>query len=118
MKTAILILSLAFLSACGRPSLSCSDEEVKALVVDIAANEAAKAFFTDRDDILNYLSFSVESIRDQGRDNDTGACYCAATVEFIPKENSNLVPTSHEITYTVEHIVDQPGEFMVTVEGL
>lgn len=101
----MIILSI-MVYACGKKAPACSDEEVKALVIQIAKENLEAVG-------LAGLNFELTAIRTRDVDTKTGRCLCAADLAMTGYGKQ----TSIAIEYTSE-LTDSGDEFYVTVDGL
>lgn len=111
-KTFLLavLLCLLILNGCGKKAPGCSDDETKALVIQIAQEELSNGLGKE---LAGKLSLRVEAIRTKEVNEKTGTCYCAADLVLTGPNGSSKLP----IEYTSE-LTDKGDEFYVTVDGL
>lgn len=132
-----LFMFLLTITACGQSSsISCSNDEVKTVVADIAfeayikavrtrqasyllipqAPGEAEAYRLAAEEVVKLRDVvTVENIRTESRDKDTGKCLCAATLG-LPAADGSF--TTLDITYDVEVLEDKPDDLYITVYGL
>ena len=102
----LTVLSVA-LTGCTQYAPECGDEETTNLVKQIADREMTNQ--------LGLFTYTVNAIRTQSTNKETGAHTCAAQLGITATTNG--VTNELPITYTVE-VADNGEEFYVNVFGL
>ena len=111
-----LVLIAFTLISCSKSAPTCSSDEAKNLVVEIVKK---RPFVVGFKTTMTKLDISLEAIRTQRYDKDTGQYYCAADLKIAGMSaiSKSEIVKKIPIVYTSE-LTDKEGEFYITVEGI
>lgn len=105
----LVLLASILIVGCGDKTPKCNSDDAKNLVVDIARKTIEKGMTLDKD-----VHISVENVRTVSHESGLDVYQCAADLAFTKPGAQQLLP----ITYRIQKIDDDKGQFYINLSGL